>query len=203
MPYHQQKLQHTKRGFTLIEMMVSVAIFSVVMAVATIALLAMVDASKKAHALQSVMFNLNVAIDGMVRGIRMGTSYELQDLYEAGRGKTFVYCPFGRPACKSAGADANYKVTYKWIDSLVDPNYQRIVKTYLPVGYTSSPPTIPITASEVKITALSFYLTGAGTTDYIQPRMMVIIRGTAGTEKVKTTTNFDIQASATQRLIDI
>jgi prepilin-type N-terminal cleavage/methylation domain-containing protein len=195
------------RGFTLIEMLVSVAIFTVVMAVSTIALLSMVDASKKAHALQSVMFNLNVAVDGMVRSIRMGSDYRLT----AGgtSGSSFEFCPFGRPNCFTSGhADEPYKIRYYWVNNIADANHQRIMKVYKPAGFGSSV-TLPITASEVKITSLTFYLTGTtGTGDNTtptnyQPRVMMIIRGTAGDQKVKTTTNFDIQASATQRLIDI
>ncbi len=197
----------TARGFTLIEMLVSVAVFTVVMAVATIALLSMVDASKKAHGLQSVMFNLNVAVDGMVRSVRMGTDYRLT----AGgtSGTSFEFCPFGKPNCFTPGhADESYKIRYYWVDNIADTNHQRIMKVYRPAGF-GSPITLPITASEVKITALTFYLTGTTATGdntsptHYQPRVMMIIRGTAGSEKVKTTTNFDIQASATQRQIDI
>ncbi len=194
-------------GFTLIEMLVSVAVFTVVMAVATIALLSMVDASKKAHALQSVMFNLNVAVDGMVRAVRMGTDYRLT----AGgtSGSSFEFCPFGKPNCFTVGhADESYKIRYYWVNNVSDVNHQRIMKVYRPSGF-GSPITLPITASEVKITGLTFYLTGTTATGdstsptHYQPRVMMIIRGTAGDEKVKTTTNFDIQASATQRQIDI
>lgn len=197
---------HTQ-GFTLIEMLVSVAIFTVVMAVSTTALLSMVDASKKAHALQSVMFNLNVAIDGMVRSIRMGSDYRLT----AGgtSGSSFEYCPFGRPNCFTVGhADESYKIRYYWVNNVADANHQRIMKIYRPASFGSAV-TLPMTASEVKITSLTFYLTGTtatgdnGTPTNYQPRVMMIIRGTAGGEKIKTTTNFDIQASATQRLIDI
>lgn len=195
------------RGFTLIEMLVSVAIFTVVMAVSTIALLSMVDASKKAHALQSVMFNLNVAVDGMVRSIRMGSDYRLTS--GGTSGTSFEFCPFGRPNCFTVGhADESYKIRYYWEGNSANVNYQRIMKVYRPAGFGSSV-TLPITASEVKITALTFYLTGTtGTGDNTaptnyQPRVMMIIRGTAGDQKIKTTTNFDIQASATQRLIDI
>ena len=146
--------RHTQ-GFTLIEMLVSVAIFTVVMAVSTTALLSMVDASKKAHALQSVMFNLNVAIDGMVRSIRMGSDYRLA----AGgtSGSSFEYCPFGRPNCFTVGhADESYKIRYYWVNNVADANHQRIMKIYRPAGFASAV-TLPITAAEVKITSLEFY----------------------------------------------
>ena len=64
-----------ERGFTLVEMIVAVALFAVVMLVSTGALLALVGANRKAQGLQSVMNNLNIALDGMIRSIRMGTAY--------------------------------------------------------------------------------------------------------------------------------
>src|SRR3989344_8318173 len=64
-----------KGGFTLIEMIVSIALFAVVMTVAVGALLSLTGANKKAQALQSVMNNLNISVDSMVRNIRMGREY--------------------------------------------------------------------------------------------------------------------------------
>lgn len=69
-------VQHTmSRGFTLVEMLVAVAIFAIVMTMSVSALMDMVSATRKAQAIQSVMNNLNVALDGMVRNVRMGTRY--------------------------------------------------------------------------------------------------------------------------------
>src|SRR3989344_9208579 len=64
-----------KGGFTLIEMIVSIALFAVVMTVAVGALLSLTGANEKAQAPQSVMNNLNISLDSMVRNIRMGRDY--------------------------------------------------------------------------------------------------------------------------------
>jgi len=64
-----------KHGFTLIEIMVSLAIFSIVVVVATGALLSTIDATKKAQATQTVLTNLNLALEGMTREIRVGSNY--------------------------------------------------------------------------------------------------------------------------------
>ena len=57
-------------------MIVSVALFAIVMLVCVSTLLALTAANRKVHALQSVMDNLNVTLDGMVRDIRMGSVYD-------------------------------------------------------------------------------------------------------------------------------
>ncbi len=63
------------RGFTLVEMIVSLAIFSVVATVALGALIKIVDANRKAQTLQSAITNLNFALESMSREMRVGTKY--------------------------------------------------------------------------------------------------------------------------------
>src|SRR6185312_12226251 len=63
------------RGFTLIEVMVSVAIFSLVMVIALGALLAISVSDRKAESLKSVINNLNFSLDSLSRSIRTGTSW--------------------------------------------------------------------------------------------------------------------------------
>jgi len=64
-----------QKGFTLVEMLVSVAIFAVVMTVALGSLLAMSESDRKAQTLKSVINNLNFSLDSMSRAIRTGTTY--------------------------------------------------------------------------------------------------------------------------------
>jgi prepilin-type N-terminal cleavage/methylation domain-containing protein len=63
------------RGFTLVEMIVSLAIFSVVAVIAIGALLKVIDANKKAQSIQSSVTNLNFAMESMSRDLRTGTNY--------------------------------------------------------------------------------------------------------------------------------
>ncbi|MEI6296366.1 MAG: type II secretion system protein [bacterium] len=62
-------------GFTLIEMMVSISIFSIVMVVVIGALLLLSDANKKAQAVRAVVDNLNFAIEDITRNLRTGKDY--------------------------------------------------------------------------------------------------------------------------------
>lgn len=63
------------RGFTLIEMMVSLALFSMVVTVSVGALLMLVGTNDQLQGEQSVMTNLSFALDSMTREIRTGTDY--------------------------------------------------------------------------------------------------------------------------------
>ncbi len=55
-------IHSSQRGFTLIEMIVAVAVFSIVMVVGAGALLSIVDANRRGQAQQTVINNLNFAI---------------------------------------------------------------------------------------------------------------------------------------------
>ena len=61
-----------QKGFTLIEMLDSVALFSVVLVVTLGSILTIMDSNKKARSLMSVMNNLNFSIDSMTRSIKAG-----------------------------------------------------------------------------------------------------------------------------------
>src|SRR3990167_4369943 len=67
------------QGFSLIEILVSIAIFSVVMITAAGALLATIDANHKAQAIQLAMNNLGFALESMSRVIREGNTYHCDD----------------------------------------------------------------------------------------------------------------------------
>jgi prepilin-type N-terminal cleavage/methylation domain-containing protein len=183
------------QGFSLIEMMVAVALFSIVMVISTGALLALIDATRKAQALQSVMNNLNIALDGMVRSIRMGHTFHCSNL---GTKTDPRDCINGDSlfAFEAFGGDSN-DISDQWV-YWFDSGTNRIYKSENG-GSTG----FAITAPEVKIEDMKFYVTGTTVADDKQPKVVITMRGTAGAEKIKTKTTFSIQATATQRVLDL
>lgn len=63
------------RGFTLIEIIVALMIFSVVSVVALAALIRIVDANKKAQTIQDAVVNMSFTIESMTRELRTGSAY--------------------------------------------------------------------------------------------------------------------------------
>lgn len=182
------------RGFSLIEIIVAVGLFAVVMLIGLGALLALIDASRKARALESVMNNLNIALDGMVRNIRMGTNYHCgtgtqtatQDCDDGGVSLAFE--PFnGSPS----------DPTDQWIYTY-NSGTKRLYKSENTGGTT-----FPVTAPEVTIEDMKFYVVGSTKGDDVQPKVVIVVKGTAGASKAKTRTTFSIQATAVQRILDI
>ena len=67
--------KNKKGGFTLIEMIVSLALFSIVVTIAVGALLILIGSNSRLQSEQGVLSNLTFAIDGMTREIRTGKNY--------------------------------------------------------------------------------------------------------------------------------
>ena len=122
-------------GFTLIEMMVSIALFAIVMVMSMGAILSIVAANKKAQALNSVMTNLNFAVDSMSRDIKTGYNYHCGP-----------HIPFPKPrtSCTSGGSN-DYSL--QLLMELIRHTVSRwcIYKTTPLLSY------VPITAPEVTI----------------------------------------------------
>lgn len=188
--------QH-EAGFTLVEMIVSVALFAVVMLVCVGALLSLVNANRKAQALQSVMNNLNIALDGMVREIRMGS------LYYCASNISQLSANYTPQSCQLGGDAFAFEPYNK---TIADPptvySYNATTKRIYKSVEGASP--IPITAPEVTIEEMRFYVVGTDrANDYDQPKVVIMVKGTAGSATAAVRTTFHIQATAVQRLLDL
>jgi prepilin-type N-terminal cleavage/methylation domain-containing protein len=188
-----------QKGFTLIEMIVSVGLFAIVMTVCVDVLLSLVNANRKAQALQSVMNNLNITLDGMVRPMREGSTFHCGS---SGTGATplapqdcsngdttgFAFEPFG-----NTPSDSPWVYTFAQDKNGVG----RIYKS----ENGQSP--VAITAPEVSIEEVKFYVVGTTPGDTTQPKVIIVIKGSAGAAGSKASTTFHIQATAVQRVLDL
>ena len=190
-----------ERGFTLVELIVSIGLFSIVMLVSVGALLALTGANRKAQALQSVMNNLNIALDGMVRSIRMGSYYHCDtntpsDISVAkdcaiDGGSLIAFKPF---------CDENCDQSNRWV-YYYDVSDKRIYKSE-----QGGANPVALTSSEITMDNMRFYVAGTATGnsgDTEQPKVVITLTGTADATNAKTKTTFNIQATAVQRQLDL
>lgn len=191
----RHRVRSGSRGFTLVEMIVAVGLFAIVMIVSMGALLALVAANRKAQAVQSVVNNLNIAIDGMVRTIRMGT------VYHCGSSGGLPLSPADCPSGAAVFAFEPYGKTKNdqpWVYSY-DSATGRIYRA------TNGGAPIAITAPEVQITDMEFFVVGAdsGPGNEVQPKVVITIKGVVNAQSAKYSSTFHIQATAVQRQLDI
>lgn len=69
-------MKENTRGFTLVEALVSLGIFSIVVVAASGVILSIISSNKKNQAISSVVNNLNYSIESMVRDIKTGYKYQ-------------------------------------------------------------------------------------------------------------------------------
>lgn len=165
-----------KRGYTLIELVVSTGMFAIVMTIAAGAYLIMINASRNAQAVANGVNNLSFAIETMARTIRTGDTYTCDN----------------RGDCQNGGN--NFTVT----------NSDGVLMVYDLVGGVIRQNGTPLTDPSVNVTSLMFYAEGTRKTpiDYDQARVTFVVRGTVSTGP-GTTKSFVIESAATMRGNDL
>ncbi len=191
----EYRILNTRAGFTLIEIMVAVSIFSIVMVIAIGAVLAIVSANRKAAALNSVITNLNFAIEGMVRDLRTGVSYNCGADAPGSNN-----CPEGNNSVGFFSAQSNASVGY----GIGDAND---IPTRCPAGIykvvNQSDSRQCLTGPDIKVNQLRFHVIGSpvGAYDYTQPRIIIVVNGNfVGYGALG---DFSLQSMVSQRKLDI
>lgn len=188
-----------QNGFTLVEMTVSLGLFTIIMFIATSAFLSIVNTDRKARSVRIAADNLNIALEDMSRRIKTGSTYNCgggatgtQDC-AATPGNTFSF---------NDDSTASARVTYRRAVGLGGCG----------TGYTSTQGCILrnnelITSPEIDIRDLKFLVSGStpcGTTppcaNTKQPMVVIVIDGSLGSGT--TESGFKIQTTVTQRAYD-
>lgn len=194
------KYCHASHGFTLVEMTVSLGLFTIIMFAATSSFLSIVNMDRKSRAVRIAADNLNVALEDISRRIKTGSSYYCATGGAGGEALNSVNdCP--------AGGDTLF---------FDDQNGERVkyVLTSNAIWRSvGTEPAIRATSPEISITTLKFVVFGSptcgGTTpctsnpptsDAVQPIVTIVIDGSLGANGV--TSPFKIQTTAAQRSYD-
>lgn len=188
-----------QKGFTLVELMVSLMLFTIVVLAAVGSLYSVNNASRKTQAMRSVIDNLNFAMESMSRTIRTANSvvcggYSLSGSVDAN-------CPFENQNPNSkllvdSTLGADQLVEYQ-LGTNADGT-GAIQKRVQEGGIWSN--WISVTAPEINVKELDFYVSGADVADNAQPSVMMFVRGSAVTSEE--TQPFVIQTYLSQRAIE-
>lgn len=174
------------RGFTLVEMIVSIGLFTIVLFISSSAFLAVLNADRKSRSTRVAMDSLNLSLEDMARRIKTGSAY-----YCGG-----TVASTGTNDCSSPGISS---IAFTEQDGTTRTAY-RLDGTTIKRQVGSGGPELSVVASEITINKLIFIVKGSGVNDSIQPYVTILIDGTT---KGKILSHFEIQTTVTERAYDI
>lgn len=212
-----QTHRHTQ-GFTLIEIIVSLALFTVVVTIAVGALLVLISSNKQLQDEQNTLSNLAFALDSMTREIRTGTDYYCVNSGSATGLFGSGALPTGVGDCTNANsANANFhgiafteggdsisrnsatpsdRIGY-YFDTNINQIYRRL----------SGQEGQPIVSDDIYIADAQFFVTGSSRSDNEQPKITIVIRAyNSEADFLADSTGEQahiIQSTVTQRALDI
>lgn len=180
------KKKFSKSGFTLVELLVAVALFTLVASMSIGALVAIFDANKKAQSTKTVIDNLNFSIENMTRTVRFGSRYHCN-----------VSGSYDQPEDCPNGGDL-LAITFNG-----NVIVYRLTGTTLQISSDGGSTWSDITSPETVVEYLKFYVFGAEDPDDLtQPYAIAVIKGHVGT-KSTIQSEFSIETLMSQRNLDI
>lgn len=196
------------KGFTLVELLVSTAIFILVVTLSTGALFSAQALNVRLQQTQTVLDSVNLAVEIMVRDIRYGTNFYCDTVVQNVQGK--------KDCTYSAGVGGSVLILTPpvGLSGTTDAFLDRIAyfvsngalyKNEYPYG-ASPRLNIQITPTDVTLNPITFYVRGSNnpvSSDYNQPVITLLVSGV--TIPVKSTidpVSFNVQTSISSRTID-
>ncbi len=169
-----------RRGFTLVELIVSIAIFTIVITIAVGAYLSLIALDRKARATNDLVANLSFVVETMARSMRTGLDYEVGT-----GGTSFTFTD-------ESGHENTYMLK---TDGTVGLCYQTTACT------NSSASTL--TDPRIHISKLMFYAQGLSPTDSVQPHVTFTVSGSITPDANSDPVTFTLEGGSTQRIIDL
>jgi prepilin-type N-terminal cleavage/methylation domain-containing protein len=199
------KKPSSQSGFTLVELLVSLALFTVIVVAAVGSLYTVNQAAVRVNGMRTVLDNLNFATEAMSRTIRTG-----QNIVCGGTNNLtgIASCPVGNSngpgkeimldSTIDVQADGTpAKIVYRWRRDSASGNNE-IQKCMVVNGSVIEDNCVSMTAPEINIQRMDFYVNGADAADGQQPGVVMIIQGEAhaGADELAP---FSIQTFISQR----
>lgn len=163
-----------QRGFTLIEIIVAIGIFTAVITMALATFLNISNIQRKAGALRAINDNLNFALEVMSREIRSGKGY-----------------------CDSSCSASSFNFTNSQDKKVVYRLYENSIEMSSDGGSSF----LRLTSPEIKIDNLTFIVIGESAGDEKQPRVTIILNGLSVDPKIEEL-KLNIQTTVSQRRLD-
>ncbi len=208
------------KGFTLVEMIVSIAIFMIVSLVAIGAFLKIIDLNTKSHTLKDSIANMNFVMDSISRELRTGTNFYCPSGYYAVSANTdlpapncttnsftdnwsiYFYSPKTANRTDGSGKKCRLIHAYSFSNESIYKAEQSSCDGLI-APYPSPYYFFPVISNDGSITfsKATMKITRDTTNIYAVPFVQFHFVGTIG-KKERTKTAFDLQTGISQRVSD-
>ena len=178
-------------GFTLVELLVSIGLFSTVMLIALITLFTLTFYNKESKNIQVATDAVAFLMDDIVRQARFGYNYHCDDSGEIDKPKD---CSGGGNYLALESGDygdvdnPSDQIVYRF-----DEDDKKIYKST-----NSGSDFSDITPETVEVNSLKFYVFGSAEDDDVIPRILITMRATANAGR-DNEVSVTLQSTATQR----
>ncbi|MDP3764281.1 MAG: prepilin-type N-terminal cleavage/methylation domain-containing protein [bacterium] len=162
-----------KEGFTLIELIVAMAVFSTVVTIVSSIFVSTVGSQRKNVNQQEVLENARYVLEIMARAIRQST----------------IQTADGTSSVLAINHPTKGLVTYQLDSSQIKES-------------TGVNPSLALSSSEVSIEKLDFIIKGKGASDFKQPRVTIIISIKNTEVGVSTASSINLQTTVTPRNLE-
>lgn len=201
-------------GFTLVEVMISIGLFTVIMVIGIGAILGVNATNKKTQSMRAIIDNMSFVMEDMARSMRLGDYFVCTDLapgyddvYLAGTGQITNDGPdsLSTGPCKGIAFEPywDFRPIYEYNQVAYYISDGAIWKKDPENLSYGSQNMVVITPLEIDIDEerSGFTVTGSDRTDTRQPQVTILLVGTITLNGVAT--DFNMQTSVSQRVLDV
>lgn len=200
--------QNNQKGFTLVEVMVSVGIFTIIMLISINAILSVNNVYRKSRSMRSAIDNLSFIMEDMARNIRLGHSYRCVNIIGSGGGDiadSVIEDTKDGFGCKGIALEPF------WNPIKGDPGDQLVYvldedSIFKSIAGGNSDNFNPMNSVDVLIdqNISGFDVFGAEfSDDQTQPTVVIRLAGRAVSNNGRNSTDFNLQITVSQRLLDV
>lgn len=198
--FRSREMQNNNTGFTLVEVLVSVALFTVVVTTAVSALIIILDANRKAQNISSTINNAFFTFETMSRLMRTGVNYHC-----GGGGSTDSPQDCVNGDNEMFFTDDRGQFVHVWLTEVsgIGTIMQEADPNGATTGGISFGPEYPLTSDDFDVETLLFTVTGSDiVSNTEQPKTTITFHGISnpGTSE---SSELKLQTTVTQRVIDL